>query len=125
MSVKCNLLFEYLANVILVEKIQREFCKTLPNDRQQVATWSKKMENQIYIHPSTMTACGLTFMCPAVVDHDHVLLAVPDTRLPITNVSVSEWTAQNVLDKKPGQPVIVCALNSADLAAKEVHVRLM
>jgi len=111
--------------VFLVEKVQRECSKTPTKDQQQIATWSKKMENQIYIHPSTMTACGLTFMCPAVVDHDHALLCVPDTRLPITNVSVSEWTAQNILNKKAGQYVVLYTLNSNDLAAREVHVRLM
>jgi len=110
--------------VILVEKVQRECSKSPSSDQRQTATWSKKMENQIYIHPSTMTLCGLTFMCPAVVNREHVLLSVPDTRLPITSVSVSEWTAQNMLNKKPGQSVVVFALNSAELAAKEVRVRL-
>ena len=111
--------------MILVEKVQREFGKTLPKDQQQMVTSSKKMENQIYIHPSTMTMCGLTFMCPAVVDRQHVLTAVPDSRLPITNVNVSELTARNVLDKKPGQHVILYALNDDGLAATEVRVRLM
>lgn len=90
-----------------------------------MATWSRKMKNQIYIHPSTMTLCGLTFMCPTVVDHQNVLIAVPDARLPLTNVTVSEWTATNVLYKEPGQLVIVCALNNVDLAAMEVRVILM
>jgi len=111
--------------VTLVENIQRECSKTPQKDKQQTAMWSKKMENQIYIHPSTMTLCGLTFMCPTVVDHQHILIAVPDTRLPLTNVTVSEWTAVNVLDKKPGQLFIVYALNTVDLAAMEVRVRLM
>jgi len=82
------------------------------------------MENQMHIHPSTMTMCGLTFMCPVVVDRQHVLIAVPDSRLPITNVSVSEWTAVNVIDKKPGQHLVLCALNNVELAATEVRVRL-
>ena len=77
------------------------------------------------MHPSTMTLCDLTFMCPAVVDHQHVLIAVPDTRLPLTSVTVSEWTAVNVLDKKPGQLVVVYAPNNVDLAAVEVRVILM
>jgi len=111
--------------VILVEKCQRECIKSPLKDQQQMVTWSKKMENQIYIHPSMMTLCGLTFMCPAIVDHEYVLLSVPDTRLPITNVTVSEWTAQNILNKKPGQFVAICALDSFDLAAKEVHIRLV
>jgi len=111
--------------VVLVEKVQRECSKTPTKDQRQMATWSKKMENQIYVHPSTMTLCGLTFMCPAVVDHDHALLCVPDTRLSLTNVCVSEWTAQNIFEKKPGQYVVIYALNSSDLAAKEVRVRLM
>lgn len=109
----------------LVEKVQREFSKTPTKDQKQTAVQSKRMQNQIYIHPSTMTVCGLTFMCPAVVDHEHVLIAVPDGRLPITNVSVSEWTAVNVLDKKPGQHVVLHALNSIDLAATEVRFRPM
>jgi len=111
--------------MILVEKIQRECNKTPQKDKQQVAMQSKKMENQIYIHPFTMTLCGLTFMCPAVVDHEHVLIAIPDARLPLTNVTVSEWTAINVLDKKPGQLLIVYALKNVDLAAIEVRIRLM
>jgi len=111
--------------VILVGKVQRESSKTPTKDQQQMAMSSKKMENQIYIHPSTMTVCGLTFMCPTVVDHQHVLIAVPDSRLQITNVSVSERTAANMLDKKPGQHIILYALNSVDLAATEVRVRLM
>lgn len=69
--------------------------------------------------------CGLTFMCPTVVDHHHVLIAVPDSRLPITSISVSEWTALNVLNKKPGQHVILYPLNNSELAATKVLVRLM
>ena len=90
-----------------------------------MVTWSKKMENHIYIHPSTMTLCGLTFMCPVIIDHEHVLLSVPDTRLPITNAGVSEWTAQNILNKKPGHFVVLRALNNSELAATEVRVRLV
>jgi len=117
--------FDYWFYVISVEKIQKEISKTPQKDKHQVVISSKKMEHQIYIHPSTMMLCGLTFMCPAVVDHQHVLIAVPDTRLPLTNVTVSEWTAMNVLDKKPGQLLVVYALNSVDLGAVEVRVRLM
>ena len=72
-----------------------------------------------------MVMCGLTFMCRTVVDHRHVLLAVPDSRLPITTVCVSESTAVNVLDKKPGEHVVVYAVNSLDLAATEVRVKLV
>lgn len=111
--------------MVLVEKIQRECIKTSQKDQQQMVTWSKKMENQIYIHPSTMTLCGLKFMGPTVVDHQHVLIAVPDTRLPLADVTVSEWTALNVLEKKRGQLLILYALNNVDLAAMEVRVRLM
>jgi len=111
--------------VISVEKVKRECSKTPEKEQKQVVTRSKKMENQIYINPSTMMMCGLTFLCPAVVDRQHVLVAVPDARLPLTNVTVSEWTALNVLDKKPGQFLTVCALNGVDLAAVEVCVRLM
>jgi len=117
-------LIEYCVNMILVEKLQRDSSRTPQKDQQQTTAHCKKMENQIYIHPSTMTMCGLTFMRPALVDHQHVLIAVPDARLPITSVNVSEWTASNVLDKKAGQFVVVNDLNSADLAATEVFVRL-
>ena len=113
--------------MVLVENAQREGNKTpQKGDQQQIGTsWSKKMANHVYIHPSTMTLCGLTFMCPAIVDYQHVLIAVPDSRLLITNVTVSEWTATNVLNKKPGQFAVVYALNNVDLAAAEIHVRPM
>jgi hypothetical protein len=84
----------------------------------------KEKDNRIvFINPMTMVACGLSILRPTVINRRHILLAWPDSGLPLTTVAVSDWAAKTILVRKPKDVLVISNLKGIELSATEVHFR--